>query len=62
MDRAAVSEAANGSSNLPGSTTFEVAVVQQLRNVIVVYEVTANYPNLVTKRQFQTHFGHTLVM
>ena len=23
MDRAAVSEAANGSSNLPGSTTFE---------------------------------------
>jgi hypothetical protein len=28
---------------------------------MVIYDVTANYPNLVTKRQFQTHFGHTLV-
>ena len=27
---------------------------------MVVYEVTANDRKLVTKRQFQTHFGHCL--
>ncbi len=61
MDRAAVSEAANGSSNLPGSTILSICY-SKLKNFIVIYEVTANDHYAVTKKQFQTHFGHTVSM